>query len=572
MPSQFSSPTSVAAASTPNYVAPAELVPSSGWFNVDAVKAKGDSIFAESQPIATQWIRTTGYGFGVPAGATITGVMAIVVAAGNGLGTGHIHIAGLKLIVNNSIQGDDLRSGSPGAAEGLQFPDSPPGMSGTGWASIVGSDADWGLALTPTVVNAVDFGVAIGFEGHNTVAAILCESIALLINYTEPTEITTDVVFAASVSSPGASVQFVAAVSKVTSADVTFRASVAAGATVTTPNPTSCPTITTAAMVIEWTMPLGANGFRVVIYSDNSGTGDVLYDSGYVGSSATTHTVPVGKLPAPATGLYLRLTVTDANGQTTVGDLICFNTSFPTSVNVAGVAARAVGDGCDSPVSLPGIRVTWLQVTPGGSETFLTYDVRRRRAGATLWESIATLGIVSTLFYVDHNVLAGQIYEYSVVWRATQGASTLQSADTAAVTAKSTFEFAWLHTGSLQSNDPNFEHVRLESWQADTQLMQEAHYTQPWGRSLPNVYIGQALGHRISVPLHPRLLTDGARWSRLLGMVELQRDQGVLLCLRFGRAKLMYYVTLDGGLSRSDAQKTQTVNLVFRETFTEMPA
>lgn len=582
---QTASPTSVLTANGPVYTAPVtQTTPNRDWSGPNNVKAPGDSLFATAlfNPAAassTYWMRGTGFGFSVPTNCVVTRVSVSLLCV-QGLGTissllttpNQARLAGLKLIVANVIQGDDLRSGVPGS--GTPLPVAIKSYwedAGTGVAMVVW-DSDWGLALTPAVVNNAQFGCAVGF--YNNAAddsIILLDFLQMTVEYTIPATVEKDVLIGASVSQTGASVQVRGSVSRNASQDVALGASVSFGITVVNPNPNTCPTITTAAMVIAWSLTAVAqNGFRVVIYDSNSGAGNVLYDSGFIGSSASTHTVPAGMLPSPASNLYLQLTVTDVNGVTTLSSLICFNTAFQTSVNVSNVTVRAWGDGCDDPTTLPGLRVQWSQVTPSGAETFIEYDVRRRRLGDTVWKSVATLTSRSTTFYIDHNVLSGQAYQYSVVWRATSGVSVLQSVD-AAHSGKSEFEFNWLHAGSLQSNESSFVGARIESWEADKTLRQEVRFVQPWGRALPHAYVGQALGYRITVPLHPHALSDQTQWETLAELLRLQRDEGVTLCLRFGRAKEMYFGTLDA-LARGDSQKQFSSQIGFTETFWEGPS
>ena len=94
---------------------------------------------------------------------------------------------------------------------------------------------DWGLALTPADVNAVNFGCAVGFYNDSYFGQVNVDSVAMEVSYLIPEEIETDVQFRASVSGPFAAVNFRASVSHDNQRDVPFNASVGFGLGIDTP-------------------------------------------------------------------------------------------------------------------------------------------------------------------------------------------------------------------------------------------------------------------------------------------------------------------------------------------------
>jgi hypothetical protein len=585
--------TSVGTASGPALTAVTQT-PTSTWESLPEVMVPYDQQFAwDTLAVddATNWLRTTGYGFAIPETATINGIRVVV----RGIAIPHLddgvniqgaHDGGARLIVANLIQGNDQAETdaaifwpvvSPAQitqyAEGLSPVDDPPAEN---WNQgvfdrVYGSDSDlWGLALTPSDVNNAQFGFALSVANlatspHEQILSI--DGFTIFVSYTLPGETSSEVQQRAAIGQLGYSVVQRAAISIVGEGDVTQNAAVGFGLTVTTPTG-ACPTITTAAMVIDWSMTASAQvGFRIQIFEDASAITE-LYDSGFIGGSNTNFVVPAGVLGSPETELYLRVTVTNDGGITTASELQCFNTSFPTSVNVAGVQTIVVG-GCDEPRVLPGIRIEWNQVTEGPGETFVTYAVRRRKEGTTKWTTIAEVGDITELSVVDYNVEPVVRYEYSVVWRATSGTNTLQAADTSpAPIGTVDFEFNYLHAANLLSTDDDFTWVRMDSFEAQKDVEQDVQYVQPWGRDLPTSYIGQKLGTRLSVPLREDLLSKTRRWDRLRTLTRIQRDRSAVLMMRFGRSKESYFVTI-AGLGKSDFQKTTTSRVDMVETYYE---
>jgi hypothetical protein len=119
----------------------------------------------------THYLKATNFGFAVPPGATITGVvMEINRASSDGMGTDSI----VKLLVGGGVSGDNK-------ANTLSMWDVDFDTFSYGSSSDL-----WGLALTPAIINAADFGVVIsvdksgGFEDET----LKVDFIRLTIHYT----------------------------------------------------------------------------------------------------------------------------------------------------------------------------------------------------------------------------------------------------------------------------------------------------------------------------------------------------------------------------------------------------
>lgn len=450
----------------------------------------------------------------------------------------------VRMVVSGSVAGDNK-------AKAGDWPFSPT-------PSTYGGPTDtWGNALTAAIVNASDWGFAIAnrvtlWQGSG--ASIRAGNFSVTVHYTPAAtgeaQLTLTTSVAPAIESNRAELALVTSVSRETQSDLALATSVGPFLNLTEPD--SGDTITTAAVLFEWeTGPAAQSDFRLRVYSDATET-TLVYDSGIVGSADGQHLAAAGQLPAGA--LWVRVTNHDANGMEGRSALVDFTTSFPTSVNVQGVTTEQLGGICDA-TALPGVRVRWSEVTPGGGETFVRYEVRRRKPGETAYVTIEHVDAVDELEYKDYAVVPSQVYEYAVVWVATSGASTLISANqTTPSRAGVKFDFTFLHSVS----DPTV-FVRLEHWEADVDLEQPTEVFQPWGREAGTAYTGEQFSHRISIPLHPQQRKDRRKWEALLALAREQRS-GNVLCLRLGRDRERYFC-VKTRLRKSVTQKSYSASI-----------
>lgn len=175
---------SVAGADTMGPKSPATAVDNGGgaavWANPSNVFSSNDSLAVatlnfSAGPATTNYLKATNFGFTIPAGATINGIVANIERNGD-LGNGNkIFDNSLKLIKNGTISGSDK-------ADALtQWPSSDT-------VATYGSMTDlWGATWTASDINASNFGIAIsaiktGGGNSNKIAAI--DYISLTVYYT----------------------------------------------------------------------------------------------------------------------------------------------------------------------------------------------------------------------------------------------------------------------------------------------------------------------------------------------------------------------------------------------------
>lgn len=347
---------------------------------------------------------------------------------------------------------------------------------------------------------------------------------------------------------------------------------------VTLTAPAAGATVVSASPLITWTFTGGSgvqSAYRVAVYSDAAGTVNV-YDSGYVASGVLSMNIPPGVLGTGVT-LYIRVQVVDNNGAQGESALTNFVTAFATSVNVLGLAAKAVGTICTrSQDSLPTVRLTWTQVVPGAGEVFSKYQVKRRSGGSGSWTVLAEITVVGTLTWTDYAPAPWVPYQYAVTWTATTGASTLVSAEQTNTIVTMDFDFAWVHSTS----DPT-KAIRLDAWDFRTEVVDSVNFDSLWGRQRPAARIGDTAYQKVTISLHERPLLGvpvqptaswNAKWQAILELQAHQRTAGAVLCFRHGRGQQRFFGALIAA-AHSVSQKAGSPALQMVETdYTEAVA
>ena len=229
---------------------------------------------------------------------------------------------------------------------------------------------------------------------------------------------------------------------------------------------------------------------------------------------------------------------------------------------VANVALNIVGGDCDhDPTQLPGLRLTWDQVVPLSGTSFIAYGIMRRVAGDTTFTRIAVLTDITATEYTDFCTTSRVTYEYSVRWRVTAGAAQVTSPDTdPPVFAQVEFDFLFLHL----ERDTSF-FVRLDTYRADKRRLRDQRQLAVWGRERPTLAIGEQIWHQLRIPGLQQLLSDRAGvWERLLDLMDQEREQASVVCVRFGRASERYFCNFVQETQRQ-AQKSYTPDVTLVE-------
>lgn len=119
----------------------------------------------------SHYLKATNFGFDVPGGATIDGIIVEVERYKFSAGT--IRDSILRLVKGGVVSGDNK------AATATNWP-------GADTVATYGSASDlWGLTLTPADVNASDFGVVLSVAATNDDATARVDYISITIHYTE---------------------------------------------------------------------------------------------------------------------------------------------------------------------------------------------------------------------------------------------------------------------------------------------------------------------------------------------------------------------------------------------------
>lgn len=330
-------------------------------------------------------------------------------------------------------------------------------------------------------------------------------------------------------------------------------------ATITLTSPAEGDTILTSAFTVTWDLTGVQARYRVDIYSDATGTA-TAYSSGFVNSSTRSHDVPAASITSGRT-YWIRVFAWLNDGSPLESEIVSFDTAFPTSVNVTGVTLAAIGAACvNEGDRLPGIRVTWAQITPGAGETFLTYEIRRRIAGETAYTTIATISTVSTLTYDDYNVSAAVSYQYAVVWTASHSTGTLTSVvQSPPKTLRIDFDFVFVH----DVRSPSI-FARFDSWELTVEPVLDIQFEATWGRQAPTAFVGESFAHRISIRGLPQMRTRRDLWATLVSIMERQSTAASVLCVRLGRDGEIYFANL-ARMPKDAGQKQWTGTLELQE-------
>lgn len=338
-------------------------------------------------------------------------------------------------------------------------------------------------------------------------------------------------------------------------------------------SPSAGDTITTATPTITWAYGPGTQStFRVLLATDpepledeDYASEDVIYDSGVTASSVKSHQLPEGAMLNGET-LYVTVLVTTTDGQSGIGDIVCFDTAFAPSVAVENVQVEVIGDECDgSFTELPCNVITWDEVTPGVGETFQRYSVRRRVAGSGVagWKRIAVVSEVDTTTFTDYCVQPGVGYEYAVTWTAlvTGPAYLTSSVQDPPTPAIANYDWLFIHV----VGDPD-SFVRFDSWDADIALLQDVGTFQTWGRQRPTAIIGEVETRRAVVPAIDRWYKDREPWDDLRALVTKQRTNGAIFCARFGRHEELLFCQIERP-RRQLRQKTYGQDIALVEVY-----
>jgi hypothetical protein len=148
-------------------------VGSVAWSNPGSISAQdGSSASAALNSFGgspSNYLKGTGFGFSIPTGATINGILLEVYRTGNSF----ITDSSVKLVKGGVIGGTDRSAGAT--------------WSATGWASFGGSTDLWGQTWTPADINAASFGAVLSAATTALNATASVDAFRITVYYTQPT-------------------------------------------------------------------------------------------------------------------------------------------------------------------------------------------------------------------------------------------------------------------------------------------------------------------------------------------------------------------------------------------------
>lgn len=236
-----------------------------------------------------------------------------------------------------------------------------------------------------------------------------------------------------------------------------------------------------------------------------------------------------------------------------------------------GFGSGTYGSGTygDPLFALPGNVLQWDAVVPGPGQTFVQYNVKRRRAahsdafGRTVpagpYVRIAVRDITARA-YADHHTGSGVRYEYAVTWTADVSGDVLESEEQEPPVAG---EVAWRGGFIHDPADPAVyapvlaREVGVEQHQQQTTLRAR-------GRREDTVFVGEGFGRAYEVGVIPTQIHDRVPYERLRAMLDRQ-FAGATYCLRLGHSGEVVFGRLDA-LRRQDRTGLSLPAVRFHET------
>lgn len=311
--------------------------------------------------------------------------------------------------------------------------------------------------------------------------------------------------------------------------------------TLTVDEPTDGGTVTDATVLVDWTLGGGGGGsqysYLVRVFSDSSCTTEV-YTSEETVSPLGEHSIPPLSLETGTT-YWLKVIVTDTDGLQVASDCIEFTTDFSPSVSVENVTIERVGHMCEGD-ALPFLWLRWSAVSPAGAETFVSYDVYRRKAGEVAWTRIAAIDDRLDVQYKDYGVISRQWYEYAIVWEAQTASGILVSPfQTPPPISMVRYDWNFLH----EYDNPSFW-VPLLAFDVNVTSTADVQYRRAWGRRKPTAFVGEGWSESIEVTGLEQMRANKERWDQFRNLISRQYTAGSVLVLRSGIDRTLHYVQL----------------------------
>ncbi len=308
---------------------------------------------------------------------------------------------------------------------------------------------------------------------------------------------------------------------------------------VTIINPAEAATVTTQLIDIQWAFSPGVQtSYRIKIF-DTAGT-ILIHDTGVVATSSKLATLDAALVGLENTVSYkIQVFVNLANGTTGQSDLRSFTLNAATGNDVTGLSCT------ENVTGLPKVELAWTAFTLTGGETFLNYNVWRRKSGTTSWTRIAGPALTNRtgdVSFDDYGPDANIAYEYTVTARVAVTTGEDES------DKQGTPEECTLIFGKWYLHDVNDVTTFLEftGTSATVTQQQAQREIEVWGRQAPTLHIGDRDSFRIALSGITGWDYNRAMWDTIVLLMQRQRTTGAILEVRFRDQRYFCQLVDDG--------------------------
>lgn len=318
--------------------------------------------------------------------------------------------------------------------------------------------------------------------------------------------------------------------------------------------------VNSTTILVAWAFAALQEQYRVQFFSDALGQ-TIIYDSQWTVGSGQSQSFDLSLAGLISnTTYYVRVAAHGTNAEDGESSIVSFLFALPTSVNITNLQAAPLPICNPTPFDNPAIRVSWTRPVP--TETFLAYEVRRRKRGETVWVPIARILGANTPYYLDSNVQPGQEYEYVVVFYGDNATPTTKLSAQQSTPARATvnFDFTYLHEVASGQT----EYARINAFGGNVEPKIDVALSATWGRLRPTAFFGENFAHSISIPGLDLLRKHPAEWAKFERLLSRQATAASTLCLRYGLDRELYFVALVQ-LAKSHQERSYTPTFQLQE-------
>lgn len=323
-------------------------------------------------------------------------------------------------------------------------------------------------------------------------------------------------------------------------------------------SPSNGALVNSTSIPVSWAFLATQDQYRIQIYDDAAG--DTLhFDSQWQTSAIQSATIVVSDLVSN-TVYYIRVFAHGTLGETNESAIESFFFALPASVDIIGLRADPLPICNPTPFDNPSIQVSWTRPVP--TETFLAYEIRRRKRGDTAWTAIIRITSLATTRYLDANVQPGQEYEYVVVFYGDDATPVTKVSAEQVTPARATTVFDWIYIHEVGNEQTEF--ARINALEGTVEQKLDIATAIAWGNRRPTAFVGEAMSATISLPSLELWRRHPQEWMKLVRMFSRQSTNGTILCVRFGMDREIYFVSLMQ-LSKGLLERSYTPQLNLQE-------